>query len=109
MSSHCAQERNQVIDLSSTVDAPDDVRADSSDNHRSLFSGVKLKDLRVGDRLGARRDGGEGFQVRWVGLSNAAALALMSGQAVLPTVLAHQCVENIESQNRFVQHAETLL
>lgn len=69
MSSNDARHRNQVIDLSLTIDSPpttvvDHVRAESSDN-RSLFSGVKLKDLRVGDRLGASRDGGEGFQVRW--------------------------------------------
>lgn len=29
-----------------------------------LFRGVLLSDLDVGDRLGARRDGGEGFQAR---------------------------------------------
>ncbi|CAM9561025.1 unnamed protein product, partial [Laminaria digitata] len=59
MSSNRARQINQVIDLSSTVDSPP---TGVSDNRRSLFSGVKLKDLRVGDRLGASRDGGEGFQ-----------------------------------------------
>ena len=65
MSSNDARQKNQVFDLSSTVDTPpsvDDVGAESSDN-RSLFSGVKPKDVSVGDRLGASRDGGEGFQV----------------------------------------------
>lgn len=78
MSLNRARRINQVIDLSSTVDSPP---TGVSDNRRSLFSGVKLKDLRVGDRLGASRDGGEGFQVRWVvGLAVAAALTLVSGQ-----------------------------
>lgn len=36
----------------------------SSDHEdAALFRGVRLRDLHVGDRLGARRDGGEGFQV----------------------------------------------
>lgn len=67
MSSNDAQQRNPVIDLSSTVDSPpavEGVRAETPLS-RSIFSGVKLKDLNVGERLGASRDGGEGFQVWW--------------------------------------------
>lgn len=54
-------EVNEVIDLSTT----------SSPQHScptattafALFAGAKLSDFTIGDRLGATRDGGEGFQV----------------------------------------------
>lgn len=61
----------EVIDLASN-------KADDNDpaqtlNHElessrfaSLFGGVGLTDLELGDRLGARRDGGQEFQVRSV-------------------------------------------
>lgn len=47
---------NEVIDLSCTT--PPHEASTATD-----FRDVKLQDFHFGDRLGATRDGGEGFQV----------------------------------------------
>lgn len=68
MSSVCSPEsrdgnstgrEKDVIDLST----PTAVEV-AEDKSRTRCQGVKLRDLRLGERLGARRDGGDGFQVK---------------------------------------------
>lgn len=51
-------EVNEVIDLSSSSPEPSTATAPPT-----VFAGAKLSDFIIGDRLGATRDGGEGFQV----------------------------------------------
>lgn len=54
-----------VVAAASTTAAVDvDAINFVQDEDRFLFRGVRLNDLLVGERLGARRDGGEGFQVQ---------------------------------------------
>lgn len=63
----------EVIDLVSNKAADDDDPAlggASTSSHgqvscqvSSMFDGVGLRDIKLGGRLGARRDGGQGFQV----------------------------------------------
>lgn len=63
----------EVIDLVSNKAADDDdpalAGAPTSSHEQvscqvsSMFGGVGLRDIELGDRLGARRDGGQGFQV----------------------------------------------
>lgn len=55
----------EVIDLceETAEEALTTASASTPGTDKSLFASVSLQDLDIGDRLGARRDGGEGFQV----------------------------------------------
>lgn len=72
-SSSCRAPAVEVIDLSSdhmedtptTTTTTDTTAFCNGNEDTELFRGVRLRDLVVGDRLGARRDGGDGFQVRF--------------------------------------------
>lgn len=58
--------QNEVIDLSTAAAVDVQPVGNGDDEERSLLPNVKLNDLCLGERLGARRDGGEDFQVQLV-------------------------------------------
>lgn len=70
---------HDVIDLSILSQESDDVVAFNQGGSKTAaeasststttddsFRGLHLKDFDVGERLGAKRDGGGGYQVRWL-------------------------------------------
>lgn len=63
-----SQQDDDVIDLTASEQVEDAEVVAVEEEHRdedarAMFEGVQLKHLLLGDRLGARRDGGGGYQV----------------------------------------------